>query len=173
MLKIINARKRKLTDEDFRRLAEIEEHPEVARWDIPAFGGDVERAFAAFKKSNKSLSKRGDEFLVAIINEKVVGFAGIHRLRGEIGEMRHVGEVGVMVHHEFQRKGVGTKLLRAAIKLAEKRGFRRLEGDTLANNTAMRHTLEKTGFTLEGFRRKRIKIESRYHDEACYAILLS
>lgn len=28
----MNARKEKLTDRDFRRLAEMEEHPEVAKW---------------------------------------------------------------------------------------------------------------------------------------------
>jgi len=62
-LEIINTRKQKLTDNDIRGVAEIEEHPEISKWDIPAFGGDVERAFAGFKKSLSRVT--GDEFLVA------------------------------------------------------------------------------------------------------------
>lgn len=172
-LKIVNARKEKLTDRDFRRLAEIEEHPEVAKWDIPAYGGDVQRAFAAFKKSIKNLSKRGDEFLVAMLEGRVVGFVGIHRLKGEIGEMAHVGEVGIVVHPDFQRRGIGTKLLKACVNLARKRGFKRLEADTLTHNKAMTHILKKVGFELEGVKRKRIKRNEEYHDEACYSILIS
>ncbi|KPV62606.1 MAG: acetyltransferase [Candidatus Bathyarchaeota archaeon BA1] len=173
MLKMLNAREGRLTDEDFRRLAEIEEHPEVARWDIPAFGGDVERAFASFKKSIENISERGDEFLVALLDGRIVGFVGIHRLKGEIGEIKHVGEVGVAVHPDFQRRGIGTKLLKACVNLARRQGFKRLEADTLAYNIAMRHILEKTGFQLEGVRRRRVRINGKYYDEACYAILIS
>ena len=172
-LKIINARKGGLTDEDFRRLAGMETHPEVARWGIPAFGGDVEKVFAAFKKSLENISETEDEFLVAMVDGRVVGFAGIHRLEGKIGERKHVGEVGITVHPDFQRRGIGTKLLKACVNLARNRGFKRLEADTLAHNIAMRRILEKTGFKLEGIRRRRVRIKGKCHDEACYAILTS
>ena len=171
-LKMINARKERLTDEDFRRLAEIEEHPEVAKWDIPAYEGDVEKALTAFKKSIKNISRTGDEFLVAMLDGRVVGFVGVHRLKGEIGEITHVGEIGIVVHPDFQRRGIGTKLLKACVNLARKRGFERLEADTLAHNTAMTCILKKAGFKLEGVRCKRIKRNEKYYDEACYAILL-
>lgn len=173
MIKIVNARKVMLKNEDFQRLAEIEEHPRVARWDIPAFGGDVKKASAGFQKSLEGLSERRDEFIIAKACGKIVGFAGIHRLKGEIGEMEHVGEIGIAVHPDFQRLGAGTKLLDACIKLARKHGFKRLEGDTRADNAAMRRILERTGFKLEGIRRRRIKINGKYHDEACYAYLIA
>ena len=173
MLKIIDARKHKLTDKEIWMLAEIEEHPKVARWDIPAFEGDVERAFTAFKKSIESLSETGDEFLVAVMDGRVVGFAGICRLEGKTGEMRHVGEVGIAVHPDFQRSGIGTKLLKTCVNLAGRRDFKRLEADTLAHNMAMRRILEKTGFRLEGIRRKRVRIDAKYYDEACYATVIS
>jgi len=171
MLKIHNARKEKLTDEDFRSLAEIEEHPEVAKWDIPAYGGDVEKAFSAFKKTLENLSKAGDEFLIAKLDGTVVGFAGIHRSEGETGEKRHVGEVGVVVHPYFQQRGIGTKLLQACVNLARRQGFKRLEADTLAHNIAMRRILEKAGFKLEGFRQMRVRIHGKFYDETSYAIL--
>lgn len=58
----------------------------------------------------------------------------------------HVGDVGVMVHPDHQRKGISTKLLNAGIGLALAKGFRRLEADALATNKAMRRTAEKSEF---------------------------
>jgi len=171
MLKIVNAREQKLTDEDFRRLAEIEE-PEVAKWDVPAYGGDLEKAYDAFKKTIENLQESEDEFLVARVDGRTVGFVGIHRLKGEIRDMKHVGEVGIMVHPDFQRRGIGTELLKACLNLAKRRGFKRLEADTLANNKAMRRILEKVGFKLEGVRLERFKRNEEYLDEACYGFSL-
>ncbi len=161
----------KLTDADIRALAEIEEHPEVGKWDIPAFGGDIGKATAAFKKS---LGHPGmnDEFLVAKLEGRVVGFIGIHRFKGEIGEMLHIGEIGIAIHPSNQRMGIGTQLLKACINLAKIRDFKRLEADSLAHNTAMRRLLEKTGFELEGVRKKRIRRDGKYFDKACYAMLI-
>lgn len=171
-LEILNAKEKRLTDEEIQMLAEIEEHPEIAKWDIPAYGGDVEKVYMAFKKSLEGLPRSGDEFLVAKVNGRVVGFAGIHRLSGERGEMRHIGEVGIMVHPEYQRRGIGTGLLEAAVSLARRQGFERLEADTLAHNKAMRRIAEKAGFKLEGIRRRRFKSDGKYSDETCQAILL-
>ena len=78
-----------------------------------------------------------------------------------------------MVHPDFQRGGIGTELLRACLSLAGRRGFKRLEADTLANNKAMRRILEKVGFKLEGVRPMRFKRNEEYLDEACYGILFN
>jgi RimJ/RimL family protein N-acetyltransferase len=169
-IRIINTRRQKLTGKDFQALAEIEEHPAVGKWDIPAYGGDMEKATAAFKKSLEK-PDTNDEFLVAKLEGRVVGFVGVHRLKGETGEMSHIGEIGIAVHPHYQRKGIGTKLLEACVRLAKTREFKRLEADTLAHNIAMRRLLEKTGFELEGIRKKRIKRTGKYFDEACHAIL--
>lgn len=169
-LEIINTRNQKISDRDIRALAEIEEHPEIAKWGIPAFGGDVEKAFAGFKKSLSRVT--GDEFLVAKLDGRVVGFAGIHRLEGEAGEMSHVGEIGIAVHPSFQRKGIGTQLLKSCVDLAKTRRFERLEADTLTHNKAMKRLLDKMGFKLEGVRSKRVKRDREYYDEACYGLLI-
>jgi len=169
-LEIINTRKEKLTDNDIRAVAEIEEHPEISKWDIPAFGGDVEKAFIGFKSSLSKVT--GDEFLVAKLDGRVVGFIGIHRLEGEIGEMSHVGEVGIAVHPDFQKRGIGTKLLSACIDFAKTRRFERLEADILSHNEAMKRLLKKAGFKFEGTRTKRIKRDSEYYDEDLYAVLI-
>ena len=82
-LEILNAKEKRLTDEEIRMLAEIEEHPEIAKWDIPAYGGDMEKACMAFKKYFEEPQKSEDESLVAKVDGRVVGFVGIHKLSGE------------------------------------------------------------------------------------------
>jgi hypothetical protein len=48
-LKVVDARKQRLADTVFRKLAEIEEHPEIAMWDIAAYEGDIEKATVGFR----------------------------------------------------------------------------------------------------------------------------
>ncbi len=86
--------------------------------------------------------------------------------------MSHVGEVGVMVHPKQQNKGIGTALLEMCIRIARKRGFERLEADTLAQNKAMMRIAQKAGFKLEGIRQGHIKRKDTYFDEALQAINL-
>lgn len=169
-LEIVDTRHQKLTDNDIRAVAEIEEHPEVGKWDIPAFGGDVEKAFVGFKKWLDRIS--GNEFLVAKLDGRVVGFTTIHRIEGEIGEMSHVGEISIAVHPDFQPRGIGTELLKSAVNLAKTRRFERLEAEILVGNKASIALFTKSGFKLEGIRKKRVRKEGTYYDEACYAFLI-
>ena len=141
-------------------MAEIEEHPEIGKWDIPAYGGNVEKAFAGLKKWLERVS--GNEFLVAKLGGRVVGFASIHRIEGEIGEMSHVGEVSIAVHPDFQRRGIGTELLKSVVSLATTRRFERLEAAILVDNKASIALLTKIGFKLEGIRKKRVKKGETY-----------
>jgi len=166
---ICDAKKVCLSDSDILMLAQIEEHPDVRKWAGHAYGGSVEKMHEWFKKSLTELPRSSNEFVVAKINGTVVGFAGIHRFTGN---MSHVGEVGVMVHPDHQNKGIGTALLKACIQTAKKGGVERLEADTLAINKAMMKTAQKAGFLVEGIRKKRLKRDNHYYDEALLAISL-
>ncbi len=98
-----------------------------------------------------------------------MGFLGIHRF---IEPKIHLGDVGIMVHPDLQRKCIGTKLLKTGVMLARERGFLRLTADTLAENKAMKRIAEKMGFQLEGIRKKNINMYGQLKDEALYALLL-
>ncbi len=170
-LRILNAKERMLSEDDIRATAEIEIHPEIRRWDTDIHTDDVEENYRLFKRFFEKLSKNEDqEALIAKIDDgAVVGFLGIHRLSKR---MRHVGDVGIMIHPDYQQRGIGTKLLKAAIRLARMKGYKRLEADTLATNLTMRRIAQKAGFKLEGVRKMRIRKDDQYLDEALMAMVL-
>lgn len=169
-LRILNAKESRLSEDDIRTTAEIEIHPEIRRWDTDIHTDDVKENYRLFKRFFEKLPENeNQEALIAKIEDRVVGFLGIHRLSRR---MRHVGDVGIMIHPDYQRKGIGTRLLKAAVKLASMKGYRRLETDTLATNLAMRRLAQKAGFKLEGVRKMRIRKDNQYLDEALMAMTL-
>jgi RimJ/RimL family protein N-acetyltransferase len=168
---IVDAKKNPLIDEAIRMLGEIETHPKVMEWDIDVHTEDPKEMYLLFKEFFEKLSADEDQMLlVGKLDERVIGFLGIHR---QNERLNHVGVVGITVHPDCWRKGYGTQLLKAGVEQAKKEGFIRLEADTLAKNTAMRRIAEKVGFKLEGIRKKRFKMNGRYEDEALLALLLN
>src|SRR6185295_15733349 len=64
---------------------------------------------------------------------------------------RHVGDVGMAVRDDRQRRGVGTALMHAAIELADGwLNYQRLELTVYTDNLAALHLYRRFGFTIEG-----------------------
>jgi RimJ/RimL family protein N-acetyltransferase len=167
---IINAKQTKLKVKDIKAIAEIECHEKVRGWLIIRVENDVEREYLSYRRFFRNLPKnRRAEILVAKQDGRVAGFLGLWRLGGY---MDHVAAIGVSVHPDFWGKKIATHLMKAAIKLAKKNGLLRLEIETRSDNTAMRHVAEKSGFKLEKLRRKRIRKNGSFFDEASYYLLL-
>jgi RimJ/RimL family protein N-acetyltransferase len=74
-------------------------------------------------------------------NEEGVGVGRFVRLPGE----PEVAEAAVTVVDDFQRRGVGTILLRALGEAAKERGIRRFRGEVLTSNEPMRRLCEEAG----------------------------
>lgn len=62
--------------------------------------------------------------------------AGVGRLTLDSADAK-VGEFAILVHDDFQRKGIGTKLTNAIIEVARMRGVEEIHGDVVADNPAM------------------------------------
>jgi hypothetical protein len=75
--------------------------------------------------------------------EEGVGVARFVRLPGE----PEVAEAAVTVADDFQRRGLGTILLRALGEAAKERGIRRFRGEVLTTNEPMRRLCEEGGAT--------------------------
>lgn len=172
-IKIIDAKKVPISEEDIRNVCEIELHPKLRRWDRRGTTEEpitLERVMTNFKQFFMKLpTNENQHCLLAKVGDKVVGFLGLHRLEKEWG--RHVGEVGVMVHPDYWNKGIGTKLMKKIVKHAKMEGFKRLELETSVTNIAMIHVAEKAGFKLEGIRKKRTYKNGEYVDEAIMGLV--
>lgn len=157
-------------DDEVRAIVQIESHPKVREWLIEYVGDDIQKEFEAYRRFFENLPKnRRAEILLAKYRGRVVGFLGLWRL-GRF--MEHVATLGVSVHPDYWGKGIATRLIDSAIRLSRERRLRRLEIETLAENTAMRRVAVKAGFKLERIRKDRILKDGSYHDEAAYFMLL-
>ena len=85
--------------------------------------------------------------LVAVAEGEVVGNLDL-RVHPDSPRRRHVGEIGVAVHDDWQGQGIGTALTEAALDLAD--------------NAARRALDEKFGFEIEGTHRRYALREGRY-----------
>ena len=91
-----------------------------------------------------------DYLLVATIAGEVVGNLGL-RAASKSPRRRHVGDVGMAVRDDRQRRGVGTALMHAAIELADGwLNYQRLELTVFTDNLAAMALYRKFGFAIEG-----------------------
>lgn len=67
-------------------------------------------------------------------------------------QQRHVGSFGMSVARLARGRGVGTRLVRALIAFAAAHGYRRIELEVFATNTAAIRLYEREGFAHEGRR---------------------
>jgi acetyltransferase len=59
------------------------------------------------------------------------------------------GEIAVLVHDRFQRKGVGQKLMEMVIKIGRWKGLHEIYGEVLTDNEKMLKLCRKLGFTTK------------------------
>jgi len=169
-LEIVNAKEAPASEEDVEAIVTIECHPKVQEWVYEYACGDIQRERDEYHEFFSALPEnRRVEVLIAKHGGCLVGFLALWR-RGVF--MEHVASIGISVHPEYWGKGIATALIKAAIALAKGKGLQRLEAETLAANTAMRHVVEKMGFTLECVRKNRVLKDGSYQDEAAYVLLL-
>lgn len=118
-----------------------------------------------------SLDKRRDwlrylapdeHLLVAEVEGKVVGSVSLSRRRDRLA---HVAGLGMAVHDDYQSRGIGTALMRAALDLADNwLNIRRVELDVYTDNLTAIRMYEKFGFETEGIRKGLAFREGDYVD---------
>lgn len=87
----------------------------------------------------------GGEFLVGEIGGRVVAMGGLRRVDATTAEVCRL-----RVHPEFQRRGLGTRMLRALEARAVELGYRRLCGDTTLNQRAALVLYQRAGWRETG-----------------------
>jgi ribosomal protein S18 acetylase RimI-like enzyme len=108
--------------------------------------------------------------LVALSRNILVGWCDISPMKYE--GFTHCGTLGMGVHKDFRRLGIGTKLLEHTIGAAKEIGLERIELEVFASNTAAIRLYEKAGFVVEGVKKKGRKLAGEYDDLVQMALFI-
>jgi len=101
--------------------------------------------------------------LVALMDECVVG--NIALIKASASRRRHVAEIAMAVHDDWQGKGCGHKLLSAALELADNwLDLSRIELEVFTDNEAGLKLYERCGFKIEGTHRQYAFRDGEYVD---------
>lgn len=122
-----------------------------------------EQAPGFWRKRLESNDPNLSYMLVAEVEGTVVGLAGLHwggRMRS-----RHVADLGMFIHADYQGKGVGSALMQALVEAADRwLGLVRLELEVYPDNERAVKLYEKFGFVVEGRKRMNAFRDGRYVD---------
>ncbi len=125
-------------------------------------GGNIPSSKEKIKKMREDFSsKSSDSFFFVAIDEKtnkVVGSAmASFKLKGRL---RHRVDVGWGVHPDYQKKGIGTQLLKELLKFCKKKGFKRAEAEAAIENKGSVKLAKKIGFKIEGIKKKALLMDN-------------
>jgi putative acetyltransferase len=99
---------------------------------------------------------------VTLDGDRVVGWADI--LPAWPQATCHRGGLGMGVLPEYRRRGLGRRLLVAAIEKAWSKGMTRVELETRADKLAAIALYESVGFQREGMVRNAMRFDGKYYD---------
>ncbi|GGF87035.1 hypothetical protein GCM10010912_35350 [Paenibacillus albidus] len=102
--------------------------------------------------------------LVALEGERLCGYLGFGCPSG-MESNRHVCEINIAVHPEFQRRGIGRLLIEAIKQHAGNNGIRKLRLRVLSCNTPALAFYRQCGFREEGRLKEEFYLGGRYVDE--------
>lgn len=130
--------------QDFERIAEIFDHPEVNEQSglQPHLG---------MERVTKLLQGYGDNLvlLVAVVDDRVEGYVSL--FLSSKPRQKHVASLGMAVHPDSHGKGIGSRLLREAIDMSDNwLNIVRLELDVYTDNEVGIGLYTKLGFEIEG-----------------------
>ena len=117
-----------------------------------AIAGTLQLPFPSREGWRKRLAEIPDGLysLVASVEGEIVGSLGL-RTFPLAPRRSHVGQIGMAVRDDWQRRGVGTALLGAAIDMAQNwLNLSRLELTVFVENAPAIRLYEKFGFETEG-----------------------
>jgi RimJ/RimL family protein N-acetyltransferase len=117
----------------------------------------------------RDMIDNGHPQVVAVVAGQVVGWCDIRRHPQPTHA--HCGTLGMGIIPGYRDKGLGTRLIRAAVGQARERGFHRVELHVHADNLRAIALYEKVGFVREGVARDAVRIDGRYINSIGMAVI--
>lgn len=110
--------------------------------------------------------------LVALHKAKLCGYVGFQPPTG-LHSNRHVLELNIAVHPDYQRQGIGVRLIEAAKAMARAEGVSKLRLRVLSSNPGALSFYRNCGFTEEGRLIQEFYVDGRYVDDILMCCFLS
>ena len=152
---------RAVNAEDSAAIYELRKQPLVRRY-TPALPSDRPIDYTSKWGPN-------DHVLVAEIDGRVIGYAGLH-VRD--GKRRHSAWLGIAVHDEFHGRGAGLALMRGLLDLADNHlALLRVDLEANADNERAIAMYRRFSFVDEGILKKAYFIDGKYVDALLMARL--
>jgi len=150
--------------EGFQQLTDLVMRERLYMAFLEGFPLDEAAAFVA-----RNLRLRNPQ-VVADDAGRVVGWCDIRR--ETIPVYAHCGHLGMGVHPDYRGRGIGERLIRAAIDAARASGFERLELSVYGRNVRAAALYRRVGFVHEGTRVRGKKVDGEYDDVHIMGMLL-
>jgi len=106
---------------------------------------------------------------VALDAGRVVGWADVFPHWAHA--ISHCGSLGMGVHPQYRRQGLGRQLLEACIAKAWRKGLTRIELEARADNTGAIALYSKLGFEHEAVKQRAMRFDGVYYDAAQMRLL--
>jgi RimJ/RimL family protein N-acetyltransferase len=121
------------------------------------------------RKFALSSMANGNVHLVALDGDALVGWCDIRR--HFFPSRAHCGSLGMGLLPDYREKGLGRRLIEAAIEAAREAGMIRIELGVHADNVRAIRLYERVGFVREGVSRDAFCVEGHYTDVINMAII--
>ncbi|HBM4628219.1 TPA: GNAT family N-acetyltransferase [Listeria innocua] len=109
--------------------------------------------------------------IVAEKDEKIIGILG-YKSPIPLPSNKHVVEIDIAVHPDYQREGIGQLLMDKMKEVAREKGFIKISLRVLSINQKAIRFYEKNGFKQEGRLEKEFIIQDKYVDDILMAYFL-
>ncbi len=126
------------------------------------------RDAAAQRAYLESLDPGHNLFLVATVNDAVVGILALTDTPLCRGAVPAVA-AGVHLVKDWRGRGIGSALLRYAMRWAAAHGYRRIEADIFTLNKRSLHLFRKAGFREDPCRTRRVLVGAQQINEVVLA----
>lgn len=124
---------------------------------LTLLGAVAEEGLWLLTESGADFARRREQFIATMRNERSGMFVAIAE-GCVVGEMSVIPEhgglygLGMAIHADWRRKGVGSKLMQAGIEWARSMGAHKLVLEVFPHNEAALRLYARFGFEPEGYR---------------------